>query len=288
MNYKYQKKQIFGKRLKVPKDILNKVYNCNLTFREYVEYGLDSKVPTSCIIYSDRQIVEKFGVEKSKMLDWELLNKSVYYSDINFRELLMSIEATAENLNSKLYELVKDSIKPMDYSTLMKEVYSDRLFELSEDNNEEFWYEMRKFNEGKISLQELVHNWNLYKEKDLSYCLLNDKSNINGITDSDLKQFMVSYGTLAQLISNNDIYTFINGIVTSASNEEKKEYVKHFTDNILSNTRRKYGDYRPPIRLNDEEYKEIFKYSSLEDYLQLFNKWSATTIIEELRTLPQD
>ena len=30
MDYKYQRRQIFGKRLKVPKHILNKVYNCTL------------------------------------------------------------------------------------------------------------------------------------------------------------------------------------------------------------------------------------------------------------------
>lgn len=289
MGYKYQKGQIFGKRLKVPKYILNKVYDCEISFNEFIKYALDDKIPTSCILDSDRQIVEKFGVEKAKTLDWELLNKYVYYNDINFRELLMNIESSVEDVNAKLYELVKDQIRPSDYSTQMKEVYSARLFDLLENNNEDFYHDMRRFNEGGISLQQIVRNWNLYKDKDLSYCLLNDKANINGITDRDLKQFMVSYGTLVQLISDNmNIYAFINGITTLASEEEKKEHVKHFTDDILSNTRRKYGDYRPPIRLNDEEYKEIFKYSSLEDYLPLFNEYKAPDIIEELRTLPED
>ena len=36
--------------------------------------------PTSCIIDADRQIVEKFGIDKCKELDWELINKQVYYS----------------------------------------------------------------------------------------------------------------------------------------------------------------------------------------------------------------
>ena len=289
MNYKYKKKQIFGKRLKVPKPILNKVYNCTLSFDEFIKYELDDKIPTSCIVDSDRQIVEKFGVEKTKELDWELVNKSVYYNDTNFRELLMTIDSSVEDVNAKLYELAKDRIKPSDYSSRMKEVYSDRLFEISKDNNEEFRYEMLKFNKGEISLQEIINDWNLYKDKDLSYCLLNDKANIKGITDSDLKYFMTNYGILAQLISyNGDIYSFINEIITLTSEEEKKEHIKHFTDDILSNTRRENGDHRPPIKLNDEEYKEIFKYSSLEDYLKLFNKWKSKTIIEELKTLPQD
>ena len=37
--------------------------------------------------------------------------------------------------------------------------------------------------------------------------------------------------------------------------------MKQFTDDILNNTYRKYGDGRPPIKPTDEQYKEIFKYS---------------------------
>ena len=48
-------------------------------------------------------------------------------------------------------------------------------------------------------------------------------------------------------------------------------YLKQFTDDILSNTKRKYGDYRQPIKLTDEQYKEIFKYSSMEEYLKKFD-----------------
>ena len=74
MDYKYQRRQIFGKRLKVPKHILNKVYNCTLSFNEFIEYQLDDKIPISCIIESDRIIVEKFGIDRCKELDWELIN----------------------------------------------------------------------------------------------------------------------------------------------------------------------------------------------------------------------
>ena len=38
----------------------------------------------------------------------------------------------------------------------------------------------------------------------------------------------------------------------------------------------------------DEQYKEIFKYSSMEEYLKIFNEYSATPVIEELKSLPQD
>ena len=290
MDYKYQRRQIFGKRLKVPKLILNKVYNCTLSFNEYIEYQLDDKIPTSCIIESDRKIVERFGIDKCKELDWELLNKRVHYNkNINFRDVLMSIDSQTQDINSVLYELVKDEIRPIDYTPKMREVYSDRLFDESQNNDENLGYILNNFNKGKIGLKEIIYNWDLFKNKDLSYCLLNDNENKSNITDNILKEFMSSYGELASLIVENyDIYTFISDISSLKSEEEKKNFVKQFTDDILSNTKRKYGDYRLPIKPTDEQYKEIFKYSSMEEYFKTIDQYSAPLIIEELKSLPSD
>ncbi|MDY3757357.1 MAG: hypothetical protein SO009_03565, partial [Bacilli bacterium] len=290
MDYKYQRRQIFGKRLKVPKLILNKVYNCTLSFNEYIEYQLDDKIPTSCIIESDRKIVERFGIDKCKELDWELINKRFYYNkNINFRDVLMSIDSQTQDINSALYELVKDEIKPIDYTPKMREIYSDRLFDVSQNNDENLRYIINDFNEGIIGLKEIIYNWDLFKNKDLSYCLLNDNENKSNITDNILKEFMSSYGKLASLIVENyDIYTFISDISSLKSEEEKKNFVKQFTDDILSNTKRKYGDYRLPIKPTDEQYKEIFKYSSMEEYFKTFDQNSASLIIEELKSLPSD
>ena len=290
MDYKYQRRQIFGKRLKVPRFILKKVYNCTLSFNEYIEYQLDDKIPTSCIIESDRKIVEKFGIDKCKELDWELINKRFYYNkNINFRDVLMSIDSQTQDINSALYELVKDEIKPIDYTPKMREIYSDRLFDVSQNNDENLRYIINDFNEGIIGLKEIIYNWDLFKNKDLSYCLLNDNENKSNITDNILKEFMSSYGELASLIVENyDIYTFISDISSLKSEEEKKNFVKQFTDDILSNTKRKYGDYRLPIKPTDEQYKEIFKYSSMEEYFKTIDQYSAPLIIEELKSLPSD
>lgn len=297
MDYKYQRKQIFGKRLKVPKHILSKVYNCTLSFNEYIEYQLDDKIPTSCIRESDRRIVEKFGIDRCKELDWELINKRIYDNDISFRDILMHIDSQIEDINQALYELVKDKIKPSDYSPKMAKIYSDRLFEIPAiENYETYDYSESRlrnmksnFNNGKVNLKDIVSNWKLFKDKDLSYCLLNDENNKNNITDSSLKEFMNNYDTLVSLIvENNDIYKFIDTISNSTSEDEKHNYIKQFTDDILSNTKRKYGDYRQPIKLTDEQYKEIFKYSSMEEYLKEFNEYEATPVIEELKSLPQD
>ena len=297
MDYKYQRRQIFGKRLKVPKHILNKVYNCTLSFNEFIEYQLDDKIPTSCIIESDRRIVEKFGIDKCKELDWELINKRIYDNDINFRDTLMSIDSQTDDINLALYELVKDQIRPSDYSPKMAELYQDRLFEIPEIDYEKYDYsesESRNlksnFNDGKVSLEEIIRNWDLFRDKDLSYCLLNDENNYNHITDEDLKRFMSDYGNFAPLIiENNDIYAFINKLSNISSDEEKTNYLKQFTDDILSNTYRKHGDSRPPIKPTDEQYREIFKYSSMEEYLKIFNRgYLPEELIKELQELPED
>ena len=79
MNYRYKRTQIFRKKLDVPKDIINKVYNCTLYFTDFIEYELDDKIPISCICNQDRIIVEKFGIDKCRTLDWELINKTITF-----------------------------------------------------------------------------------------------------------------------------------------------------------------------------------------------------------------
>lgn len=283
MHYKYQKRQVFGKRLKVPKFILEKIYSCTLSFNEFIEYGLDDKIPTSCIIDADRQIVEKFGIDKCKELDWELINKQVYYSYVNFRDLLMTIDSQTENINNALYELSKDKIRPCDYTSKMSKIYSNRLFNLSQEDDDNLADKKREFNEGRTSLKDLINNWDLFKDKDLSYCLLKERKNHLYITDSELKKFMISYKNLAPLIAaHNDIYSFIYEITILTSDEEKYKYIKKITDAILDITRIRN------IQLTNEEYKQLFKYSSMEDYLKTFNRAYVPKIIEELETLPQD
>ena len=290
MNYKYQRRQIFGKRLKVPKDILNKVYNCYLSFNEFIEYQLEDKIPISCIKESDRRIVSKFGIDKCRELDWKLINKTLYYNmNINFRDVLMSIDSKTENINNTLYELVKNQIRPNDYTSKMREVYADRLFDISQISDTNTRRIMNEFNDGKTTLKEMVSNWNLFKNKDLDFCLLNDNENQNHITSTMLKEFMSNYGNLVSLIiENNDIYTFINNMYSFNSKVEEEMYVKQFTDDILSKTLKSNDSSKSTIKLTDSQYKEIFKYSSAGDYLKLFHNDETSSISEELEKLPKD
>ena len=74
----------------MPERVVNKVYNNTLTFQEYMEYNLEDKVPTSCLNEIHRYVVEKFGVEKSKEIDWDLI-------DLKSAELLDTIRDMDEN-----------------------------------------------------------------------------------------------------------------------------------------------------------------------------------------------
>ena len=281
MEYKYKRGQIFGKRLKVPKHILKKVYSCTLSFQEYLEYQLDDKIPTSCIIRNDKEIVERFGVDVCRKLDWELITTS----HVDLRRVLMSIDPQTKDVNSALYEIAKDQIPPNYYSPKMKEVYKDRLLTSEEVNNEDYIFLIYNFNNGSMGISEIIDNWDLLKNKDLSFCLLNDEKNKNNITDSMLKDFMSEFGSLVPLImKNNNIYEIINN-VHSLSPVEKEEYIKEFTDDILHYN---IKNYRNPIVITDEQYKEIFKHSSLEEFLKNVDSFSVKKFMKELETLPED
>lgn len=295
MAYKYKRRQIFGKRLKVPKNILKSVYDCTLTLNDFIEYQLDGKIPISCILEVDRKILEKFGIDKCKKLDWELINNSRSMRNNSctsrywFWNILMSIDSKTDDINLALYELIKDQIRPRNYSKKMSEIYADRLLKDCEIHGDSEEYLQIKFNDGEVTLEEMISNWDLFKNKDLSYCLLNDKKNTNHITDEVLKKFMAKYSGIATLvIENNDINEFINNLSNLSSDEAKFEYLKQFTDDILNNTYKENGDNRSIIKLTNDQYREIFKYSSMEDYLKNFSADNLEKVIKEFRELPED
>lgn len=286
MKYKYQKKQIFGKKLKVPEDILNKVYNCTLSFNEFIEYGLDDKIPTFCLIDTDKAIVEKFGIEKAKIFDWELLNNIRSRLNADDMERLMEVELSVEDINLRFYEIAKDLISPSAYSSRMREVYSDRLFDLSQDSDDQFIDDKKRFNNGAVSLKEIVDNWSLYKDKDLSYCLSNDPNNTGNIKSHELKQFMNAYGVISKLLCNinsANIYEIISGL-RNLDYRSRHEYIKQFTDAFLKGKH----DAGEKVVLSDAEYNVLFRYSSIEEFLRMFYEYNSKEIIEELKTLPPD
>lgn len=290
MEYRYKKNQIFRKKLNAPKYIINKVYNCDLSFSEMIEYKLDDKIPSECLLVSDRKLVQRFGLERCKGLDWELINGRIR-SDISIRDILMSIDPEVEDINETLYELVKDKIRPSNYSPKMKEKYSDRFFDMSkEEVPDAFSHLAFKFNEGNCSLDEMIRWFPLFENKDISLCLMNDKENTFGLTSDDVKSFVSEFGILLPyMLKDIDIYTLIAGYKDLESEEDRRFFIKVHTDRILKKTYRSSDESRSKnlLVLPDDVYEEIFKYSSLEDYLTIFSEWDAPKIMKELEGLPE-
>ena len=282
MKYKYKKGQLFGKSLKVSKSVMNKIYNCTLTLEEYVTFNLIDKIPITCIKKEDRDIVEKFGIDKCRDLDWDLINRED--GVINVRNMIMSIDSKTEDINLALYELVKDIIRPNDYSSRMKKEYSGRLIDISPFTNNRYMFNLvYNFNNGSVNLNSIILNWDFFKDKDLSFCLSHDNNSLN-INQGDLESFMNKYGILVNLaIKYDDVNLFLNSIKSFQNEEEKNAYIKSFTDALLEKSKKD-----PDVNLSNEEYREIFKYSSFEDHLKNICRYNYNTILNELNDLPED
>lgn len=283
MKYKYKKWQV-GKSLKVPKEIKTLIYEEKLSFEDFIKYNLEDKIPISCLKrYPDRSIVERFGIEKSKTLDWELLSKDTatraIHNKPDFRtvsEALLQIEPNVVDLNKALYEKVKKYIPPKKYSERMKKECPEMIVDLSQITNDD---EYRRKNGVLWIYRGVIPYWELLKDKDLSYILNQDYDNRYGITDSQLKECMDNYGVIIKLLnSNEDVYSFVHEISLLDNQNELQEYLKKIVDNIIEKVEKeKY--YYPDKDLTNEQYKEIFKYTSLEKYLKKSNQYF---LIDEL------
>lgn len=260
MRYKFKKNQLFRKKLEMPERIVNKVYNCTLSFQEYMEYNLEEKeIPITCLNEVHRMVVEKFGVERSKGLDWELID----LKGSELTETLEDISENAENINEELYKFVRTDMRPRDYTPMMRKAFSDFVLEddgLSENVKSDF-------NSGFLKINDLVKIWEHVKDKDLSLCLKNDYYNKENVTEDELKRFMVEYNGLLSLLDDpTEIYTLIITIYRSDElDENKNAYIKKIVDKILEKTID--NGEEELVSLTGEQYKIIFEYTSVREYI---------------------
>lgn len=289
MKYRYKKGQIFRKRLNLDKSILKKIYNSSLSFKEYMEYNLIDKVPSTCLNQRDKEIFDLFGFHKCTRLDWDLVNFYDHRNSVYMRDYLLKIDPNIFDINDAFYDAVKDVIDLRDYTAGMKEKFSDRFVDVYEEDSEQVKRIKNRFNEGKLSLSEICSYWDLFKEKDISCCLKNDSDNIYSFSCDNVKEFMDNYALLVPLINNYDnIYNFINSVNSLNSINEKNSYIKKFTDYILKYTDEKRHYYKRKELIEKDLYKEIFKYSSLKDYLSEINAYQADNLFNELKYLPKN
>ena len=288
MEYRHKWNQFFKKKLDLPKRILSKVYADQLTLKEYIEYELYGKIPVSCILPREREILDKFGLERILSFDLNLLYADFGYdAQVDVHKMLMEeIPADTENINVMLYDLLVDKIKADKFPQGMIDRFPDKVFVLTEDDKGNVYYIKRKYNEGKLELEEIVQYWGILKDKDLSTCLSRDSENVYGVGDKELKEFMSTYAELMPLISKyEDAYKFVSQYYTLKTQTEKNNYIKRFTDKLVEKGRHKDRWYGINDLFDDEEYRIIFRYSSLEDFLISVDDYYGELLVKQLREL---
>lgn len=245
MKYRYSRWQLFAKKLNVPKDIQEKIYNRNLSLKDYINYDLIDKIPFFCLSSNARSLAYTLKEDGLKRL-------KTTYLDLNL------VERYAEDINNLLfrYDIIPDNIIEIIHQIIIPQTSND-------------------------------------EKKDFLKTLLKNQFQMS---DEEIERFNNNYGnTLIILLNNNkflndfDIRKFIKNIIEMHDDKDKiRDYFSQYTDEILANTHRKNGDYRDPIKLSNDEYKEIFKYSSLEAYLKKISEHCAGLLIEELSKLPDN
>lgn len=271
MKYKFKKNQLFRKKLDMPEGIVNKVYNCKLTFQEYIEYNLEDKVPISCLNEIHRMVVEKVGVEKSKNLDWELINLKGFELTGTIKDL----DVNCEDINNELYKFVRTDMRPKDYTKMMREKFSTFVLDSDEVDNTL----KSEFNSGYLKINDMVSIWEYVKDKNLTLNLKNDYYNKDNVTEEELKRFMKEYSGLLTLIDEpSEIYSLIvNAYRSEKPIDERNSYIKRIVDKILDKT------ISTDVKLTAEQYKVIFEYTSIKEYLyKKLGEKNADFIMNEL------
>lgn len=263
MDYRYKRNQIFKKALPVPNHIKGDVYDCKLSFIDFINYDLEDKVPISCLHVSDRQIVQRFGIEKCKKLDWSILSTQTYGKG-DIKVILLGLSPETEDLNDALYKALNHKLPPQNYSEGMKKKYPNREVTINKDDPDEVKNAKILFNRGEAELPTIIHYWNYFKDCDLTYVLANDPFNTTKVTDQEVKNFMKEFRQTASVITNNlNIYEIIRKMHTYESEDEKVAVLKSLSEELLAKTDEKYN----PLELDNDQYKELFRYTSMKEYL---------------------
>ena len=256
MRYRIKKNQLFRKKLDMPDWILEKIYTNNLSFQEYMEYELEEKIPISCLNEIHRKVVEKFGIDRAKDIDWELIDLKGY----GLSSTIDDISENCTDINEELYKFVRSDMLPKEYTTMMRKTFDT--FVLDDENIDE--KTRNKFNSGNLKINELVKIWKYVKDKELVLCLKNDTNNIENVTEEELKKFMDEYDGLLSLLDDpKEIYDLIITIYRKDSSEDNNEYIKEVVEKILERSLSE----DETISLTGEQYRVIFRYTSIKDYL---------------------
>ena len=300
MAYKYEKGKvgnIFKKELPISEALKTRVYAKRLTVEDYIyikEKVKDSEVPLDCIAQEQLKIVQKFGgIEKVRDFDWKFLDDDERAMQV----LLEEVSPDSQNPMVDLYENLKFKLMPYRYSEGMRNYFKDMFFETPDesDNDAEL---KNEFNQGYTTLTTIVSRWDLFKDKDLSYCLETDRYNTSRLTQEQLHKFMERYSGLVEIAMELGLFSEMmekvaSKILQQDKQEEIKEYLNSFSKSALEKDgKERQGFYGKIVSFSESQRKELFKYVSVEEFLRDsasdFTASAIEKIIEEIQTLPKD
>ena len=236
------------------KDVIRKGF---ISFSDYYNGDYDElRIPTSFLREPDRSIVEHFGVERASGLDWALIRMN---RNIAVHELL-KLDPDTENINTQLYQRLKHSIPPTKFSPQMKRMLPECCF-LIEGREPRV---KERFNQGELTISELILNWDIMKDKDLTYCIDRQLDGLPKTLDNEkLKDLMSGRVKLMQAIARctGDNYFFrMLGCCSTESEENSKIRQKVDTVLIEAAKTHKY--------VANDDYREFFKASPITDHMK--------------------
>lgn len=253
MDYRYKKSQFWRKKLPVPDEIIEKVYKGNLALNDFFKYDLVDKIPVECLGIYERELIQRFGVDVLRDLDWEM-----YYKSYQYHKLLMQIEPNVLDLNMEFYKAIA---KPDKYNFLKPESVTERF---KETMSELFVEDLdipddvkREYYSRNLDIFTVIEYWEQFKNKDLQQRL--DHYN----RDIDIDKFismMNEYPEVAKLVrTQTDIIKISEELYSSQTKDEKEKVIIDFCQLLLEQSKN---------NLKPETYKIIFKYINPDEYLK--------------------
>ena len=234
-----------------------------MSIQEFLQFELDGKIPNECLTEKDRKLIEKFGANKLRELDWELFDKDPYL----YYRVVMLLDANSDNINLAFYQKIIDIIyNPDNYSIHIPTPNPNNVTERFKTAMPQYFVEeldipdevKRCYYANQLDVFTIIKYWEQLKSKHLHdrlafHCRDVDIDKLSLIMNEypETTLFIETYGGIKRLAEDLD--------KVRDSKEEKDKIIEAFFRNILD----KLDDRLPPLA-----YKKIFKFVNPNEYLK--------------------
>lgn len=324
MAYKYKKFQLFGKKLNVPNSVRDRVYSCTATFYDAIKYNLEDKVPMTCFLDGDRNLIANLPSSiKTKIKDNDV-------SIVEFLKYKLEGKIEMSCLETKASKLVEkfgiEKLSTLDWEMITENRFegallsidanvsdlgkalSDRTFDLRSQKMSDFMndYEIRfmsEFNVGRSSLREILAYWDICKDKDFSHILEKEGESLSA---EQIKFVMSKYSKVINIIKKYlNVTELVNKVFNCNKNEQKEhEVIGSYAKKILEGTgiedhpdmeHSNYSGYHyfysVSCNVSNSDFEELLKYFPIEDYIKMKSPYSSEKnikrIADEMKSLPE-